>query len=157
MNILLAILQILFSHLNENIDRLEKERQKRDLDDPVIVPPVRYDPIETEVEIVDQNPIVEPATVSTSRETPGLGTETIATTDLNINLYSEPWCGDGLYKIPAMVKDIILTVSILMNLVCVALRIKKALALRRRRRLAAQNHPINRPILGQFGKFLKNI
>ena len=167
MDILLAIIQLLFTSLNENLDRLEQLRQRRDLDDPVIIPPM--EPVvdiveepavtpEREIEIVEtKTPVIDSAMDSTekSRETPGLtSTETATGTDLNINLYSEPLCGTGLYKVPALVKDILLTISVLINLYHLAVYIKKAIALRRRRQQAAQNHPINRPILGQVGKFL---
>ena len=164
MGILLAILQLMFTNLNDNMDRLEKLRQRRDLDDPVIIPPIVYDeePAVTpaqDVEIVDtKTPILEtiPDLIrEAARETPGLTSTT--SNDLNINLYSEPWCGTGLYKVPGLFKDIILTFSILINCYQLAVYIKKAVALRRRRRQAAQNHPINRPILGQLGKFVNSI
>ena len=161
MDILLAIIQLLFTHLNDNMDRLEKLRQRRDLDDPVIIPPmepVDEEPVVTstqDIEIVDtKTPILEPIPElirEAARETPGLTSTT--SNDLNINLYSEPWCGTGLYKVPGLFKDIILTFSLLINFYQLVIYIKKAVALRRRRRQAAQNHPINRPILGQQGKF----
>jgi len=164
MNILLAIIQLLFNNLNENLDRLEQLRKRRDLDDPVIIPPIVYDeePVVTpkpEIEIVKtKTPILETIQEiknEIARETPGLiDAETTTNTDLNINLYSEPWCGTGLYKVPGLFKDILLTFSVLINFYHLVVYIKKAVAIRRRRRQAAQNHPINRPILGQLGEFL---
>ena len=152
MNILLAVIQILFNHLNDNMDRLEMLRARRDLDDPVIIPPVIYDEEPTitdkDVEIVSNTPVIDQ--IMADRETPGITSST--TTGLNINLYSEPWCGTGLYKFPGVAKDIILTVSLLINLFQLIMKIRKSIQLRRRRQQAAANHPINRPILGQLGK-----
>ena len=149
MDILLAVLQMLFTFLNDNLDQMDNLRARRDLDDPVIIPPIVHEPPVIDDEIVKSNtPFIDD--ILKSRETPGL---TTTGHELNINLYSEPFCGTGFYKIPGTVKDVILTISLLINMCQLIVRIKKAIALRRRRRQAAENHPINRPILGQLGKF----
>ena len=164
MNILLALLQMLFSHLNENLDRIDKLRQRRDLDDPVIIPPVMVpnDEVKSPTEAPTETPeIVQTEFIKVKDEymdgeTPGFATvnrdKTTTTGDLNINLYSEPFCESGFYPLPGLVKDLFLTVSVFCHLIQLIYKIKKAIILRRRRNLAAQNHPINRPILGQQGK-----
>ena len=167
MDILLAVLQLLFTYLNENLDQMDALRQRRDLDDPpVIIPdaPVDQQAVEPEV-VIPQREVFVPETneENVNSDTPGYVTYSVedSTTDeprpkLDINLYSEPFCSSGFYPLPGLLKDIFITISMFIHFVQLMKLMQKA-ALNRRRRLAdAQNHPVNRPILGQLGKLFIN-
>ena len=166
MDILLAVLQLLFTYLNENFDKMDALRQRRDLEDPVIIPdaPVDQPAVQPEL-VVPQREVFIPETneENENSDTPGFITFSIedSTTDgprhkLDVNLYSEPFCSSGFYPLPGLLKDIFITISMFIHFVQLLKLIQKA-ALNRRRRLAnAQNHPVNRPILGQLGKLFFN-
>ena len=166
MNILLAIIQMLFAFINDNFDELDQLRARRDLDDDVIIipdEPKTAEVIETKAEepeiVVPEKEIFVPVTQveDSDGDTPGFFTlkeeTTDETTKLDINLFSEPFCATGFYPLPGWIKDLILTFSMLANLVHLSIMIKKTIVQRRRQQVQAQNHPINRPILGQLGKF----
>ena len=167
MDILLAILQMLFSYINDNFDQLDNLRARRDLDDPVIIIPEQPEVILTDDQVIQTE---TPEIVVPEREifvpvghvedsdgdTPGFFTLNKETTDettrLDINLFSEPFCASGFYPLPGWIKDLILTFSMLANLVQLFSIVRKAIGQRRRQAAQARNHPINRPILGQLGK-----
>ena len=161
MDILLAVLQLVFTYINENFDQIDASRQRRDLDDPVIIPDAPVDQQEVQPEVViPQREVFVPETSeeNVNSDTPGYFTFSVedSTTEprpkLDINFYSEPFCSSGFYPLPGLLKDIFITISMFIHFVQLLKLIQKA-ALNRRRRLAdAQNHPVNRPILGQLGK-----
>ena len=168
MDIILAIIQMLFTYINDNFEELDHLRARRDLDDPVIIVPdepkapevIQIDANTEEPEIVvpEKEIFVPVAHVEDSDgDTPGFFTlkeeTTDETTKLDINLFSEPFCASGFYALPGWIKDLILTFSMLANLVQLFAVVKKTILQRRRQQAQAQNHPINRPILGQLGKF----
>ena len=176
MDIILAILQMLFAFINDNFDQLENIRARRDLDDPVIIVPdepkvPEVIPTDAKLEepeiVIPEQEVVVPDTEifvpvdheeESDGDTPGYFTlnvpETTGSTKLDINLFSEPFCATGFYPLPGWIKDLILTFSLLANLVQLFTFVRKAILQRRRQQAQAQNHPINRPILGQLGKFI---
>ena len=179
MDIILAILQMLFAFINDNFDQLEHLRARRDLDDPVIIVPDQPKAAETvqtdveleepEIVIPDQEVVVPEQEIfipvthveDSDGDTPGFFTLNKETTDettkLDINLFSEPFCATGFYPLPGWIKDLILTFSMLANLVQLFTIARKAILQRRRQQAQVQNHPINRPILGQLGKLLVKV
>ena len=172
MDILLAILQMLFSYINDNFDQLDNLRARRDLDDPVIIIPEEPEVIQTDGQmiqtetpeiVVPEREIFVPVghVEDSDGDTPGFFTLNKETTDettrLDINLFSEPFCASGFYPLPGWIKDLILTFSMLANLVQLFTIVRKAILQRRRQEAQARNHPINRPILGQLGKLLLKV
>ena len=165
MDILLAVIQLLFNFIDENLDQMEVLRQRRDLNDPVIIPDAPKEPAAEPEIVIPQREVFVPVIheENANPETPGHFTFSIeqTTTDepnkqLDINLYSEPFCASGFYPLPGLVKDIFLTISMFIHFVQLLKLIQKAAIARRRRLNDARNHPINRPILGQLGKFYNN-
>ena len=158
MDIILAIIQLLFTYINDNLDQMDNLRSRRDIDDPVIIVP--EEPMVQSPEVViPEKEIFVPVTheENANPDTPGFFTFTKATTEdpakgIDINLYSEPFCANGFMPLPGLVKDIFLTFSLLVHFVQLLNMMRKAAVNRRRRLAAAANHPINRPILGQLGK-----